>query len=374
MKKLLSLLLVGIMMLSSISVFAEDISSGVFGTEYLEGAKELEFTWDITESSYWELYIYNHSEESLKIELNKGTRNIYKKEVSSKQTAEIYAEEKFDKGTYSIKVVSLGAENLCGKLSYQITNNKDNLQRKIPESLKDMSGMAGASSNTPIVVFRPTESGNVKLVTDAGKVQPDRIIELKPAPATAAVNELFTYGIMKGDLDGNPRPTDEITRAEAVALLVRTNANYNEFLKDYLYRPTFDDIESHWAAREISFAFDNGLVEGTSETTFEPERKVTIQEFAKMLVTLLGYKERAEQQGGFPHGYIMTASSLGLMDNLNSETTKNALRKEVALMIVNSLDVPLMKQSGFGANTEYIVMDGKNGVALETFRTIFETK
>ncbi|MBR3996378.1 MAG: S-layer homology domain-containing protein [Clostridia bacterium] len=374
MKKLLSLLLVGIMMLSSISVFAEDISSGVFGTEYLEGAKELEFTWDITESSYWELYIYNHSEESLKIELNKGTRNIYKKEVSSKQTAEIYAEEKFDKGTYSIKVVSLGAENLCGKLSYQITNNKDNLQRKIPESLKDMSGMAGASSNTPIVVFRPTESGNVKLVTDAGKVQPDRIIELKPAPATAAVNELFTYGIMKGDLDGNPRPTDEITRAEAVALLVRTNANYNEFLKDYLYRPTFDDIESHWAAREISFAFDNGLVEGTSETTFEPERKVTIQEFAKMLVTLLGYKERAEQQGGFPHGYIMTASSLGLMDNLNSETTKNALRKEVALMIVNSLDVPLMKQSGFGANTEYIVMDGKNGVALETFRTILETK
>ena len=374
MKKLLSLLLVGIMMLSSISVFAEDISSGVFGTEYLEGAKELEFTWDITESSYWELYIYNHSEESLKIELNKGTRNIYKKEVSSKQTAEIYAEEKFDKGTYSIKVVSLGAENLCGKLSYQITNNKDNLQRKIPESLKDMSGMAGASSNTPIVVFRPTESGNVKLVTDAGKVQPDRIIELKPAPATAAVNELFTYGIMKGDPDGNPRPTDEITRAEAVALLVRTNANYNEFLKDYLYRPTFDDIESHWAAREISFAFDNGLVEGTSETTFEPERKVTIQEFAKMLVTLLGYKERAEQQGGFPHGYIMTASSLGLMDNLNSETTKNALRKEVALMIVNSLDVPLMKQSGFGANTEYIVMDGKNGVALETFRTILETK
>ena len=374
MKKLLSLLLVGIMMLSSISVFAEDISSGVFGTEYLEGAKELEFTWDITESSYWELYIYNHSEESLKIELNKGTRNIYKKEVSSKQTAEIYAEEKFDKGTYSIKVVSLGAENLCGKLSYQITNNKDNLQRKIPESLKDMSGMAGASSNTPIVVFRPTESGNVKLVTDAGKVQPDRIIELKPAPATAAVNELFTYGIMKGDLDGNPRPTDEITRAEAVALLVRTNANYNEFLKDYLYKPTFDDIESHWAAREISFAFDNGLVEGTSETTFEPERKVTIQEFAKMLVTLLGYKERAEQQGGFPHGYIMTASSLGLMDNLNSETTKNALRKEVALMIVNSLDVPLMKQSGFGANTEYIVMDGKNGVALETFRTILETK
>ena len=370
MKKILSLLLVGIMMLSSICVFAEDISSGVFGTEYLENAKELEFDLDITESSYWELYIYNHSEESLRIEINKGTRTIYKKEVAPKQTAEIYSEEKFNKGTYTIKAVSLGEENLCGKLSYQITNNKDNLQRKAPESLTDMSGMVSDFNNTPIVLYKENEFVNIK----PEKVHPDRVIELKPAPATAAVNELFTYGIMKGDPDGNPRPVDEITRAEAVALLARTNANYNKILKDYLYRPTFDDIESHWAAREISFAYDNGLVEGTSETTFEPERKVTIQEFAKMIVTLLGYKERAEQQGGFPHGYIMTASSLGLMDNLNKETTKNALREDVALMIANSLDVPLMKQSGFGANTEYIVMDGKNGVELETFRTILEAK
>lgn len=370
MKKIISLLLVGIMMLSSISVFAEDISSGVFGTEYLEGAKELEFTWNITESSYWELYAYNHSEESMKIIINIGTRDIHKLEVAPKQTAEIYAEEKFNKGTYTIKAVSLGEENLCGKLSYQITNNKDNLQRKAPESLTDMSGMVSDFNNTPIVLYKENEFVNIK----TEKVHHDRVIELKPAPATAAVNELFTYGIMKGDPDGNPRPVDEITRAEAVALLARTNANYNKILKDYLYRPTFDDIESHWAAREISFAYDNGLVEGTSETTFEPERKVTIQEFAKMIVTLLGYKERAEQQGGFPHGYIMTASSLGLMDNLNKETTKNALREDVALMIANSLDVPLMKQSGFGANTEYIVMDGKNGVELETFRTILEAK
>ena len=44
MKKLLSLLLVGIMMLSSISVFAVDVSFGAFVTEYLEDAKELEFS------------------------------------------------------------------------------------------------------------------------------------------------------------------------------------------------------------------------------------------------------------------------------------------------------------------------------------------
>ena len=77
----------------------------------------------------------------------------------------------------------------------------------------------------------------------------------------------------------------------------------------------------------------------------------------------------AEQQGGFPHGYMMTGSRLGLFKDLYLEGPDDVTRVTVAVMLVNSLDVPLMKQSGFGANTEYIVMDGKNGVALETFRT-----
>ena len=145
-------------------------------------------------------------------------------------------------------------------------------------------------------------------------------------------------------------------------------------MNDYLYRPTFNDIENHWAAKEITFAHENALVEGTSETTFEPDKNVSVQEFAKMLITLLGYKEMAEQQGGFPHGYMMTGSRLGLFAGLYLEGPDDVSRKTVAAMLVNSLDVPLMKQSGFGANTEYIVMDGKNGVELETFRTILEAK
>lgn len=209
------------------------------------------------------------------------------------------------------------------------------------------------------------------------KVLPETIYELSPGPATAAVSELFEYGIMKGDTNGNPRPADEITRAEAVTLLVRTNSNYNDILKDYLYRPAFDDIENHWAAKEISFAYDIGLAEDTGENSFEPERKVTVQEFGKMLVTLLGYKDRAEQLGGFPHGYIMTANSLGLMDNLNVEATEIALREDAALMIANSLDVPIMRMSGFDfgkMTAEFVVMDGKNSTEFETFRTIAETK
>ena len=195
-----------------------------------------------------------------------------------------------------------------------------------------------------------------------------------PTATETKASELISLGILKGDPDGNMRLDDVITRAEATALITRMNANNNDILNDYLYRPTFNDIENHWAAKEITFAHENALVEGTSERTFEPDKNVSVQEFAKMLITLLGYKEMAEQQGGFPHGYMMTGSRLGLFAGLYLEGPDDVSRKTVAAMLVNSLDVPLMKQSGFGANTEYIVMDGKNGVELETFRTILEAK
>ena len=116
------------------------------------------------------------------------------------------------------------------------------------------------------------------------------------------------------------------------------------------------------------------MAEVTYKTQFEPEKNVTVQEFAKMVVTLLGYKETAEQQGGLPHGYMITAHRLGLFDSLYLEGVSDISRGEAAVILSNALDVPLMKQSGFGAEIEFRIMDGKDGEPLETLRTIIESK
>ena len=223
--------------------------------------------------------------------------------------------------------------------------------------------LAGIMMLSGISVFATDTNNNVDGATPAA-------LETKAA-------ELISLGILKGDPDGNMRLDDIITRAEATALITRMNANYNDALKDYLYRPVFNDIESHWAAKEITFACENAFAEGTSETTFEPDRNVTVQEFVKMLIILLGYKEMAEQQGEFPHGYMLTASRLGLFSGLYLDGPDDVSRKTVAAMLVNSLDVPFMRMSGFNFSektAEFIIMDGKNGVGLETFRTILEAR
>lgn len=188
-----------------------------------------------------------------------------------------------------------------------------------------------------------------------------------------SVAELKKYDILKGDPDGNMRLEDNITRAEAIALLIRANAELNEIAQNEVFDIKFDDIKGHWAVREISFAEQNGLIDGTSKTTFEPERNVTNTEFIKMIVTLLGYKPLAEQMG-YPQGYVITANQRGITDGLNLNLDNDAVRGDIVKIIVNSLDVPMMVQSGFGAYEEYKVMDGKNGVKLVTLRTILEGK
>lgn len=189
-------------------------------------------------------------------------------------------------------------------------------------------------------------------------------------------NELKKYNIMNGDPDGNMRLEDTITRAEAIALIVRLYKAYGKEV--VLENIKFEDLEGHWAYNEIEYAKCANLIDGTSETTFEPERNVTVQEFAKMVISLIGYKEMAEQRGGFPHGYIMTASSLGLFTEITTKTDDSALRGDVAIMLAIALDIPIMQinKEPEGFNYEdsvaYEILDGKNGMEYVTLRTLLE--
>lgn len=64
-------------------------------------------------------------------------------------------------------------------------------------------------------------------------------------------------------------------------------------------RPTglpFTDVSaSHWGYSAISSLYSQNIVSGTSDTTFEPDRQLTREEFIKMLVGIFGlYNDKAE--------------------------------------------------------------------------------
>lgn len=364
MKKILLLILTFVISVSGFAAFADSDDRWI--TVELANAKEQTVEVVLREDMYMATYISNTGTDELCVEQTGGETDIEPRSVFapgiSGGTLPSENADKLKAGTYLFKIKSLGDSHMSGRFSYMIMDDINDFDI----SYYDVQEKPDKVADKPIVIMQPYD-----VRTDAIKRSSDvamlRVFDMT-SDETKAVNELERYGVLKGDPDGNMRLEDTVTRAEAVAMLLRMNGEYSDILRTYLFRPQFDDIEGHWAALEIMFAYENGIVRGTSETEFEPEGKVTVQDFAKMLVSALGYGELAEQRGSYPHGYMLTANQLGLFGNLHLEGAEEIHRDEAALMLANALDVPFMKMTGFGDNIEYSIMDGKGGTTLESFR------
>ncbi len=99
---------------------------------------------------------------------------------------------------------------------------------------------------------------------------------------------LVKLGILKGTGEGLELDRN-ITRAEAVALIFRIH--YENTGAIGMPSPEFTDLDGHWAYKEVTAAKKMGIVEGVGDGRFEPDRVVTGREFAKMLMSTLGYTD-----------------------------------------------------------------------------------
>ena len=107
--------------------------------------------------------------------------------------------------------------------------------------------------------------------------------------AVAFVEYLAELGFVNGKTETLFYPGDTITRAEFVTILARMSG---ETLPPYTTAgtPFTDVIASEYYAAAVAWAYDNGIVKGTSETTFSPGLKITRQDIAVMIVRYVEYR------------------------------------------------------------------------------------
>ncbi len=181
-------------------------------------------------------------------------------------------------------------------------------------------------------------------------------VSFYPNPEEKARNErLKSLGIMVGDENGNFNPYQLLTRAELVKIAIyMSNPDFMESVD--LNRQSFTDVDAaHWSYPYVEYAAQKGMINGYEEGTFLPDRDVTIQETAKIIVSILGYAPQAESNGTYPQGYLRTADKLGLTKGITIGFDHSILRTEVADMILSALDTPLMVQAPDGS---FVVCDG----------------
>lgn len=160
-----------------------------------------------------------------------------------------------------------------------------------------------------------------------------------------AVNALYEIGIVTGDENGNFNPNSTITRAEVATMICRLQGVEDEAKS--MSTSAFTDLpKSHWANGYVAKAAEMGIINGHGNGKFEPESPVTCEQMLKMLVCAWGWGEQAEEQGGYPDGYVAVADELGFTDGVTVGYSENCPRKDVAMLAYEFTKVPTSYEVG----------------------------
>ena len=194
-----------------------------------------------------------------------------------------------------------------------------------------------------IVVYNP--EGKDPEPTPAPTPVPTKEPTLFPDTANTsyekATNAIGALGIITGYEDGTFGPNKNITRAEFATIVARS---FN--LTEASTAETFSDVPAdHWAKGYIGAAKNAGIINGFEDGTFKPNDNVTEEQAVKMIVAALGYTEEATAAGGYPNGYIRVANEKKMNTGLVISGKKDATRGRIAILMYNSLDIPVKGQT-----------------------------
>ena len=168
---------------------------------------------------------------------------------------------------------------------------------------------------------------------------------------------LNALGIMTGDEDGKFRPDDTIKRSEVAKMAIHAMGLDEAAKAASGVEVFPDVPAWHWANGYVNLATSQGIIIGDDEGNFRPDDEITYAEAMTIMVRANGYEPAAEQKGGFPQGYVVIGSQNGLNKNVTGSVSEPISRGNVAYMTTNALTVNLMERKGFGSDETYEVTD-----------------
>ncbi|MBQ7565952.1 MAG: S-layer homology domain-containing protein [Oscillospiraceae bacterium] len=170
--------------------------------------------------------------------------------------------------------------------------------------------------------------------------------DAKSIKHAAAVAVLSAVDVIAGYPNGTFRPTTTVTRAEMAKILAFLLNKGEDVGEQFADACSFGDCQGHWAKGYIGYCVAQGLINGKSPTSFDPEGKVTLAEEAKMVLCALGYETSLRGYTGsdWMINVARDAATAGLFTNISE--LKNAdpmTRDDACQLILNGLQATLVK-------------------------------
>jgi len=173
------------------------------------------------------------------------------------------------------------------------------------------------------------------------------------------VDILSDIGVILGTTENEFSPDEPVTREQMALLLFRLMLGRGN--AGIVNTTDFEDLYDETYHGAISWASSAGYIIGTSPTTFEPLKGITLQDAMTMIVRALGQSNQ-NMDKGYPWTYIDAAIKLGLDNDLEGvDYEDNLTRGEVAAILYTAL------------TAEYLVPKTQNGNTYLESTTVIES-
>jgi len=189
-----------------------------------------------------------------------------------------------------------------------------------------------------------------------------------------AIEVLNAVSVMIGDR-GNFRPDAAVNRHEMATIMAKLVLGV-ETADNYVGSHPFTDVVP-WADKYVAACYENGLVAGTSATTYGGGNPLTAVQAAAMMLRALGYKDLSVGAQDWRAPVTAMANQIRLFNGVASNPSERLNRNQVAQLALNTLKSPIVNLKDntiswsndegqiimTGGSREYIVLSSREAYA-----------
>lgn len=250
-----------------------------------------------------------------------------------------YTDNEVPAGTAYYRVCQIASpKRYCSKV-VTITGSRVAIPVKLEEKMEPITETKEAEAPVLTPAVSATEKGSFNDLAESHW-------------ANQCVKKLTDGGIVSGNPDGSFRPNNPINRAEFLKLVFI--ALYPELADSSASSCFSDVKSNDWFSGYVCAALSKNIVTGYSGNSFKPSQSITRAEAVSILVKSIGLPISANANSLFKDvtvawqtAYINSASKYDLINGYADKTFKpnnNISRAEAAQLVCNALDGQFPKE------------------------------
>lgn len=143
-------------------------------------------------------------------------------------------------------------------------------------------------------------------------------------------------------IDGDISPDEELTKLDFIVMLSRMLSKGTVPISEGT-RIFYDCEPTDPYAGEVEFAYNLGIVNGDSEGFLRGNAKLKMTDAVVMTIRALGYETVAQENGGYPVGYLMTAEKLNLTRGVDGAYNDPITLSDASKIVFNAMNAPSLE-------------------------------